>query len=269
LLPTKTKAMFTILSHIHAHAKSQKHYESKQVKVKNIKLRKNSFIGIVENLSSGVKKLKWSPENTEWANYYSDTNYSSIAFNQKKEIVSSFLDKTKPKIVWDLGANLGEFSRISSEKGIQTISFDIDPAAVEKNYLMSVEKNEKNLLPLLLDLTNPSSNIGWSNSERLSIQERGEADVILALALIHHLAISNNVPLYKIAYFFKTNCRNLLIEFVPKDDSQVQRLLASREDIFDEYTQDNFEEEFDKFFTIQEVSKIKDSKRILYSMEKK
>jgi hypothetical protein len=134
---------------------------------------------------------------------------------------------------------------------------------------MCVEKNEVNLLPLFLDLTNPSSNIGWSNAERLSIQDRGPSEVILALALIHHLAISNNLPLYKIADFFKTNCRNLLIEFVPKDDSQVQRLLASREDIFDEYTQDNFEEEFDKFFTIQEVSKIKDSKRILYSMEKK
>ena len=269
LLPMKTKTMFTILSHIHAHAKSQKHYESKQVKIKNIKMGKNSFIGIIENLTSGVKKFKWNPENTEWANYYSDTNYSSTAFNQKKEIVSSFLDKTNPKMVWDLGANLGEFSRISSEKGIQTISFDIDPAAVEKNYLMCVEKNEVNLLPLLLDLTNPSSNIGWSNAERLSIQDRGPSDAILALALIHHLAISNNVPLYKIADFFKTNCRNLLIEFVPKDDSQVQRLLASREDIFDEYTQDNFEEEFDKFFTIQEVLKVKDSKRILYSMEKK
>lgn len=269
LLPTKTKTMFTILSHIHAHAKSQKHYESKQVKVKNVKMGKRSFMGIVDNLSSGVKKLKWSPENTEWANYYSDTNYSSTAFNHKKEIVSSFLDKTNPKIVWDLGANLGEFSRISSEKGMQTISFDIDPAAVEKNYLMCVEKNEENLLPLLLDLTNPSSNIGWSNAERLSIQERGEADAILALALIHHLAISNNVPLYKIADFFKTNCQNLLIEFIPKDDSQVQRLLASREDIFDDYTQENFEEEFSKLFTIQESFEVKDSKRILYSMKKR
>ena len=108
-----------------------------------------------------------------------------------------------------------------------------------------------------------------SNTERLSIQKRGPADAVLALALIHHLAISNNVPLQKIAEFFKTNCRNLLIEFIPKDDSQIQRLLASREDIFDDYSQDKFEEEFDKFFTIQQVFEIKDSKRILYSMEKR
>jgi ribosomal protein L11 methylase PrmA len=269
LLPTKTKTMFAILSHIHAHAKSQKHYESKQDKVKEVKLGKRSFLGIIDSLYSGVKKSKWSPEDTEWGNYYSDTNYSSEAFDHKKEIVSAFLDKTKPKIVWDLGANIGEFSRISSEKGIQTISFDIDPAAVEKNYLTCVERKENNILPLLLDLTNPSSNIGWSNTERLSIQERGPADTILALALIHHLAISNNVPLPKIAEFFANNCKNLLIEFIPKEDSQVQRLLSSREDIFDEYTKNNFEEDFKIFFTIDRVWDVVDSKRILYMMTKR
>ena len=269
LLPTKTKTMFSILSHIHAHAKSQKHYESKKVDVKKVKIGKRSFIGIIESLNSGVKKLKWTPENTEWGDYYSDTNYSDTSFNHKKELVSTFVEKTKPKIVWDLGANLGEFSRISSKEGIQTISFDIDPAAVEKNYLIFKEKNEDSLLPLLLDLTNPSSNIGWSNAERLSIWERGEADSILALALIHHLAISNNVPLQKIAHFFSKNCKNLLVEFIPKDDSQVQRLLASREDIFDEYTRDCFESEFKRYFSIKDVWEIKDHKRILYNMEKR
>jgi ribosomal protein L11 methylase PrmA len=269
LLPTKTKTMFTILSHIHAHAKSQKHYESKQAKVKDVKLGKRSFLGIIDSLHSGVKKLKWTPENTEWGDYYSDTNYSETAFNHKKEIVSSFLDETNPKIVWDLGANLGEFSRISNGKGIQTISFDIDPAAVEKNYLTVIENDEKNLLPLLLDLTNPSSNIGWNNAERLSIQERGNADCILALALIHHLAISNNVPLVKIAKFFRSNCKQLLVEFIPKEDSQVQRLLASREDIFDEYTKEKFEEEFSRLFEIQKKIEVKESKRILYFMNVK
>ena len=90
LLPTKTKTMFSILSHIHAHAKSQKHYESKKVDVKKVKIGKRSFIGIIESLNSGVKKLKWTPENTEWGDYYSDTNYSDASFNHKKELVSYF-----------------------------------------------------------------------------------------------------------------------------------------------------------------------------------
>lgn len=268
LLPMRTLAMFSLLSHIHLHAKTQKHYESKQIKTKKQKMPRRSLVGIIESLNSGIKKLKWNPEGTEWANYYSDTNYSQTAFQQKKQIVTKFLEKIKPNSVWDLGANIGEFSRLASQMGINTISFDIDPAAVEKNYLECIEKKETKVLPLVLDLTNPSPNIGWSNDERKSLLERGPVDTILALALIHHLVISNNLPLTKIVEFFKTTCKNLIIEFIPKTDSQVQRLLSSREDIFEDYTLKKFEEEFIKDFVIKEKTKIGESGRIIYCMEK-
>jgi len=191
-----------------------------------------------------------------------------LPFLQKKQIVSSFLEKIHPSILWDLGANTGEFSRLGSNMKIYTISFDIDPAAVEKNYLECVKKNDFNMLPLQLDLTNPSPNIGWENQERQSLFERGPADAILALALIHHLVISNNLPLEKIVKFFKKNCHYLMIEFVPKSDSQVKRLLSTREDIFSEYTKENFEKEFKKDFFIHKKIRIIESDRILYSMEK-
>jgi len=267
LLPMRTKTMFTLMSHIHAHAKSQKHYENKKIK-KGLKLGRRSFIGIIESLYSGTKKMNWTPKGTEWAEYYSETNYTTSAFQEKKQIISDFLDKIKPKIVWDLGANTGVFSRLASQKEIKTISFDIDPAAIEKNYLDCIKNNETNILPLLLDLTNPTPNIGWDNKERLSVIERGPTDVIFALALIHHLVISNNIPLSKIANFFKKNCKYLIIEFVPKNDSQVQRLLSTREDIFDQYTQEDFENEFEKYFRIETSFKLKDSDRVLYIMEK-
>ncbi len=268
LLPLRTRSMFSLLVHIHAHSKSQKHFEAKQTSIKEHKVSKNSFIGIVESLHSAVKKLKWNPSGTEWGNYYSDTNYSKLAFEQKKQILKNFLDKIDAKVVWDLGANTGEFSRISSKKGIETISFDIDPLAVEKNFLECTEKQEKNIMPLVLDLTNPSPNIGWANQERMSLIERGPADVILALALIHHLAISNNLPFDRIAGFFKKNCKHLIIEFIPKNDSQIQRLLSSREDIFDDYTKENFEKEFSKYYKINESINIPESERIIYHMEK-
>jgi ribosomal protein L11 methylase PrmA len=267
LLPMKTKIMFTLMSHIHAHTKSQKHYENKKIK-KELKLGRRSFIGIIENLYSGTKKMNWIPKGTEWAEYYSETNYTTSAFQEKKQIISDFLDKIKPKIVWDLGANTGVFSRLASQKGIKTISFDIDPAAIEKNYLDCIKNNETNILPLLLDLTNPTPNIGWDNKERSSVTERGPTDVIFALAIIHHLVISNNVPLNRVANFFKKNCKYLIIEFVPKNDSQVQRLLSTREDIFDQYTQEGFENEFKKYFRIETLFKLKNSERILYIMEK-
>jgi len=269
LLPMRTLAMFSLLSHIHLHAKTQKHYESKQIKTKKQKMPRRSLVGIIESLNSGIKKLKWNPEGTEWANYYSDTNYSQTAFQQKKQIVTKFLEKIKPNSVWDLGANIGEFSRLASQMGINTISFDIDPAAVEKNYLESVKNNEVNILPLLLDLSNPSSGLGWANEERMSIFERDNPDTILALALIHHLAITNNLPFEKIAELFSKICNSLIIEFVPKNDSQVQRLLVTREDIFSDYTQKDFEVEFSKYFKIEKSKIIENTERTLYLMRKK
>ena len=212
--------------------------------------------------------MTWKEDKTEWGDYYSDTNYSEKSFEEKKEIISSTIETTNPQIVWDLGANTGIFSRLASNQGINTISFDIDPLAVEKNYLESVNNDERNILPLILDLTNPSSNIGWNNDERHSFLERGPADLVFALALVHHLAISNNVPLSKIAEFFSTISKSLVIEFIPKSDSQVKRLLATREDIFKNYDEENFEKEFLKFFKISSSKKLTDSQRTVYIMEK-
>ena len=269
LLPMRTHTMFSLLTHIHAHAKSQKRYGDKKVKFSKRKLPKNSFLGLIDSLHSAIKKLTWSPKGTEWANYYFDTNYSEKSFEQKKKIISDWLEEIKPKFAWDLGSNTGIFSRIAASKGIETISFDIDSAAVEQNFLNAQKNNEKYILPLLLDLTNPSPSIGWENQERKSFADRGPVEIVMALALIHHLAISNNLPLSNIATFFQKICKHLIIEFIPKTDSQISRLLVTREDIFDDYSKEKFEEEFKNFFIIHKKIELDDSERILYLMEKK
>lgn len=269
LLPTRTYLKFSILSHIHIHAKTQKKYSDKQVNVKNRKISSFNFRALIESLESTVKKLKWSPTGTEWGDYYEATNYSDEAMSEKEKLVLDFIRRVDPKTTWDLGANTGLFSRLASKTGSQTVSFDIDPAAVEKNYRQGIANPQNPVLPLILDLTNPSSGIGWNNNERASIIDRGPVDAVLALALIHHLAISNNLPLEKIAAFLSSICRYLIIEFVPKEDSQVQRLLATREDIFPNYTYPGFEAAFKQFFDIQHSVKITDSNRTLYLMEGK
>ncbi|MBC8390540.1 MAG: SAM-dependent methyltransferase [Actinobacteria bacterium] len=269
LLPSSTNFKASILSHIHLHAKSQKYFANKTVNIGSHKISRLSFMGLIDSLESAIKKMDWKAKSTEWADYYEDNNYSAAAINHKKEIVADFLDKINPGIVWDVGANDGLFSRIASNKKIMTISFDIDPAAVQKSYLQSIKNNEEYILPLLVDLTNPSSGIGWENTERISLLQRGPAEAAFALALIHHLAISNNLPISKIANFFSLICDSLIIEFVPKDDSQVQRLLSTREDIFPDYTQQAFENEFSKYFIINSTIKIKDSKRTMYLMKKR
>lgn len=270
LLPLYTILSFSLLSHIHLHSKAQKKYEKEIRSEKNSeKISLNGLIGIIDNLESTIIKLKWEPKGTEWSDYYDETNYTEDSFSNKYKIVSEFFNSIPDvNMVWDLGANTGEFSRIASEKGIKTIAFDIDPSAVEKNYLNIVNNNETNLLPLELNLCNPSPGIGWENLERKSITQRGPADVIFALALIHHLAISNNVPMGKIAHYLSKLCSYLIIEFVPKEDSKVQFLLSSREDIFSDYNESGFESEFSNYFSIINQKSVLDSKRTIYLMRK-
>lgn len=268
LLPKSSWLKFGVLSHIHLHAKSQKHFGDKNVKTAMHKISKTSLSGIIDSLETTTQKIDWKPEGTGWGNYYEYTNYSQEALSHKKEIIQQYLNEINPKSVWDMGANTGLFSRLASERGIQTLSFDVDPAAVEKNYHEVTRNKENSILPLCLDLTNPSPAIGWENNERASIQDRGPVDVIFALALIHHLAISNNLPFQKIARFFGTLCRYLVIEFVPISDSQVKRLLSARENIFPKYTRDEFEAIFKEFFSIVSVNQIKYSERVLYLMRK-
>ncbi|MFT5728431.1 MAG: hypothetical protein ACI8PB_002585 [Desulforhopalus sp.] len=267
LLPGRSYLSLSLLSHIHFHAKGQKHFEDKLVKIKPRKLRKTSHLALIDNLSSSVRKLQWQPEGTEWGEYYDDTNYSKDAFEHKKKIVSDFLDQSGHGSVWDLGANTGVFSKIAAGKGRKTISFDVDQACVEKNYTSCKESGERNVLPLVMDFVNPSSGIGWENKERYSLDERAQADTVMALALIHHLAISNNLPLNLIAGFFSRICQNLIIEFTPKSDSQVQRLLMNRVDIFPEYKQEFFEKEFSVYFNIKNTQPIPESERIIYLLQ--
>jgi hypothetical protein len=267
LLPFRTRLRPSLATHIHLHALSQKVFSGKKVTVRERKIRPVSLAGLTASLESAVRRLSLPIKKTEWARYYEETNYSAEGFERKKKIVADFLDTVRPETVWDLGANTGVFSRLASRRGIPTVAFDIDPVAVELNYRECRDKGEKNLLPLIMDLTNPSPALGWENRERMSLLERGPADLALALALLHHLAISNNLPFSRIAGFLGRTCRSLVIEFVPKTDSQVQRLLATREDIFGRYTRADFEEQFGRAFLIEKGVPVEGTERILYLMK--
>jgi hypothetical protein len=150
--------------------------------------------------------------------------------------------------------------------GRRVIAWDIDPAATERHYQRIRRDGTTGILPLVVDLGNPSPALGWANSERRSFVEREDADVVLALALVHHLAISRNLPLDRLADFFASLGRGLIIEFVPKDDPMVRKLLATREDIFPDYTLDGFRAAFERRFTIDMEAPIEGVTRVLFRM---
>jgi hypothetical protein len=271
LLPQRTRWRIGLASHIHLHANAQKRYSDVSISEARggRKMSKEALLALIESLQATIRKLEWKPSGTEWADYYKANNYSDAAFEHKKVLVGDWLSRIEAKTVWDLGANTGIFSRCAAETGAYVISTDIDPAAVEVNYRLIKERKEQNLLPLVLDLTNPSPAIGWKNRERDSFIQRGPVDVTMALALVHHLAISNNVPLSRVAELFVACGEWLIVEFVPKSDSQVKKLLRSRLDIFNDYSKAGFEEAFSQFYNIIETSAIRDSERWLYLMRRK
>ncbi len=257
-----------LYAHINLQANMQSLFKKTARHHSSYHLSKKRLMGLLDNLLSVVSSLQWKSRDAEWENYYEKTNYSAEAFEDKKKIIGFFLDKLQPVMVWDLGANTGVFSRIASVKGAETISFDIDPAAVEKSYIEVKKHQEKNILPLVLDITNPSHAIGWANKEISSLQERGPAQAIFVLAMIHHLVITNSIPFEYIAKFLGQVGTFLVIEFIHPEDSQVQRMISLSVKVFPGYTQEGFESAFRKYFSILDVKTIKDSKRVLYLMKK-
>ena len=267
LLPARTRLKPSLLIHLHLHARSQSKHAEAQIKPgAHKKMSRLGLTGLIDSLESGTKSLGWKSRSDVWAHYYAETNYSDDAFEAKKQLVGEFLDQAAPADVWDLGANVGLFSRLAEERGIPTVSLDFDPASVEANYLECRKEGRKLVLPLVMDLVNPSPRLGWAGAERESLADRGPTDLAMALALIHHLVIANNVPLVDAARYFARLGRKLIIEFVPKSDSQVRRLLASRVDIFPDYTQEGFEEAFRGCFEIERREPIRGSERHLYLM---
>jgi hypothetical protein len=266
LLPWQTRLDPRLLVHLHLHARAERDFSGGDRTPKPRAFSRRAMFGLLDHLESAIESLRWEPRGTEWADYYDATNYTDAATDHKLALVAEFLDEVRPSVVWDLGANTGRFSRLAAERGAYTVALDVDPACVERHFLDLIDRGEPDILPLRIDLTNPSPALGWDHRERLSLIDRGPADVGLALAVVHHLAISGNVPLGRVASFLRRACRSLIIEFVPKEDSQVRRLLATRPDIFDEYTRDGFESAFVEHFAIDRAEPIAGSERTLYLM---
>jgi len=267
LLPSRTKLHLGLASHIHLHAAGQRRYADKPVPVSRYRLSKARLLGLLTNLRMTIDGLRWTPAGTEWADYYNQTNYSDASIGDKERLVRDFLRRTDARTVWDLGANNGRFSRLASQDGRQTVAMDIDPAAIEQLYREQQVKPDPNLLPLVMDLTNPSPGLGWMHRERQSLLDRGPADAVLVLALVHHLAIGNNTPWSAMIDLFARVGRHVLVEFVPKGDSQVKRLLAGRIDVFDQYSPEAFEHAASSIFTIVRRDPIPGSERTLYHLE--
>ena len=232
-------------------------------------LPKTALQFMLNQLRSLISGLSPKIGNTTWGDYYDNTqNYLDDEAQAKHQIVAEFVSQYKPEVLWDMGCNTGEFSETALNAGAtQVIGFDFDPSALEGAYNRAKSKS-LNILPLYQDAANPSPNQGWRGQERKSLQERVHADAMIALAFEHHLAIGRNIPISELTAWLVSLAPVGLIEFVPKGDSNLDRLLLNREDIFTDYTAENFENALKSVAEIRRADIVSSSGRTLLWYER-
>jgi hypothetical protein len=268
LLPRRSTLSPGLLMHLRMHARSQARHAHDETHARTRDFSLQAFRGLVASLRKAIERLNRPTGDSVWRTYYEEADhYSAAAAAAKVSLVESLIEKVRPSSVWDFGANTGRFTRLASSRGIDTVGFEMDPLCVDDAYLQARRADDRHFLPLVLDLADPSPGIGWANVERSTLQARGPADLVMALALVHHLAIANNVPLALIARYLSKLGRRAIVEWVPKEDEKVQRLLVGRDDVFPDYSREGFEAAIEGPFHVSEVAPIGDSGRSLYLLE--
>jgi ribosomal protein L11 methylase PrmA len=204
------------------------------------RLPRASFINMLKGLRNWIAGLAPPGGATVWQDYARDNSYAGAEAEEKKCKVAEMIADLKPDLVLDLGCNSGDYSIAALEAGAgQVVGFDVDFGALEAAFGRA-RQDRLNFLPLYFDAANPSPDQGWAQAERSGFATRARGDVVLALAFVHHLAIARNIPLATLVDWLIDRAPHGIIEFVPKEDAMVQRLLSLREDIFPDYVLDNF-----------------------------
>ena len=277
MLPLKARLRPGLALHIFAHAAMEKrHADARKTvdKVRRIRMGKKELVNLALALRYLVEGMTLPAASTQWGGYYDDTNYSERAFACKQRLVEEAARQTADKraVAMDLGANTGVFSALMAPHFAVVLAPDVDPLAVELHYASLRGSRASNILPLILDLSNPSPSLGWDCTERKSFPDRCKAKLITALALIHHLVLTEGVPFTLLAPFFHNlldDDGTLLLEFVPEDDSQVRRMTAIRTDSLAGYSLEAMRLAFADFFHEVRQEPVEDSKRILFTYRKK
>lgn len=217
----------------------------------------------IERLRRLVDGLRPPTSASTWSGYEDNTSYTTAARAAKTAFVERVVAELEPEVLWDLGCNRGEYSLIAAKHARTVVAIDGDPNVVD--LLVSRLPEDARVLPLVMDLRNPSPEQGWDQRERHGLKERGKADMVLALALVHHLRFGANIPLRAIAAWLAGIARSGVVEFVPRSDPMVRRLLAWREDVFDDYDEVTFEAELRRHFVITAMEGLPESTRMLYA----
>jgi hypothetical protein len=269
MLPHRTWFKPSILVHLHMHARAQQSAGKIEKKRGESISNPGNQARLIFSLQSAVSSLPKTKSFLNWTNYYSGDCVHPMYLKNKIEIVEKALSEMKPQTVIDVGCNTGVFSKIASKYSNMVIAIDRDPSSIESLYGVAKQEKITNLIPLVIDILNPSPSLGWMNHERSSFLERIDPDVIFLLGISHHLLGQANITFPMLAELCSKSRKFVFFEFIPDSDSKYKELFRTRVNQFEWYTQEELLKVFENQFTVKNVWKIEPTDRTIFLFEKK
>jgi SAM-dependent methyltransferase len=255
-----------VLSHVWLQAKLDRRYGGSTANVrsdlKSAGFNRELILVNVRKMKKLVQRMEWEASGSEWGDYAEFHNYSEHDHQLKEDFVRGAVEIARPGTVWDIGCNTGQFSMVAAPLCRQVVAMDIDHVAVER--LFNNPEMPANVLPLLQNVSDPSPNWGWKNAERTDLQSRSKPDLVLCLALIHHVVITANIPLAEFIEWLARLTDNLVIEYVSKKDEKVETLLRNKDDKYRDYSKDSLLASLEKHFAIERRLDLNNGERTLF-----
>ena len=268
LMGTRNFLRVGVFAHVYLQAKAQAAYSAT---ARNVKADLNAagfdtpmIKANASRLRTLVAGLQWKPAQSAWSEYVKCGHYDDADAKQKRDFVRNVAETRHWGLTWDIGANVGVFSRIVAERADHVIAMDADHVAVDRLYQALKHEGIPNVLPLVINVTDPSPALGWRNMERKVLEDRGRPELVLALALIHHVVIGGNIPMAEFIQWLRDLGGELIIEFVTREDPMVEALLRNKDDQYDDYDEQVFERELAARFTVIKRHALGSGARILY-----
>lgn len=257
-----------VFAHIYLQSKFQKAFANSNSDSKDnagsLRLSKDIILANLTRLEKIVGKLALNIKSTTWSDYETSHSYTASDHESKKRFIETHIGKKQWGLIWDIGCNTGTFTQICAEHADYVVAIDGDSLAVEKLYQEEKQRHCRNILPLVMNLANPSPNQGWRGRERKGLMERGLPDFVICLALIHHMVISANIPMGDFLDWLRSLEASIIIEFVDPADEMTQRLLKNKADQYSDYNKETFEAALAGLFEIKETVPLKEGRRTLY-----
>jgi len=270
-LSWKSHLNITCLLHLHWHAKF-KNKKGQKAAVKKVSGFSNTqLLSLWQQINDSINSWDIKPDTEKkWENYYAEDIKLPSYLQDKENTVTEWIQNIQPQTTLDIGANTGKFSFIAAKYSKNVLALESDANCADQLYAASNLLEGNNVTIIHADITEPSPALGWANAEKKALRDRLQGDLLLALAVIHHLSIGRNVPLpFIAAEFARITSNYAIIEFIPRQDPQLQTLLENKKDIYSHYTEANFTASFSKYFQLIRMHQCQDSERKLFLWQKK